>query len=69
MTRTSTSNRSSHAVYVIEGKGENAFWTRIGAAWADEDGDGSNLQLSCLPLSGRLVVRKPRPKADGEAAQ
>lgn len=69
MTRTPTSNRPSHTVYVVEGEGETAFWTRIGAAWAHEDGDGLNLQLSCLPLSGRLVVRKPRPKAEEEAGQ
>ncbi|GAA0273388.1 hypothetical protein LNAOJCKE_4859 [Methylorubrum aminovorans] len=69
MTRTTTNNRPSHAVYVVEGEGENAFWTRIGAAWAHEDGDGFNLQLSCLPLTGRLVIRKPRPKTDGELAQ
>lgn len=69
MTRTSTSNRPSHAVYVVEGDGENAYWTKVGAAWAHEDSDGFNLQLSCLPLSGRLVVRKPRPKTDTEPGQ
>jgi hypothetical protein len=60
--------RPSHAVYVVDGEGENAFWTKIGAAWAHEDGEGFNLMLTAFPLSGRLVVRKPKPKADDAAA-
>lgn len=62
------SNRPSHAVYVVEGEGENAFWTKIGAAWMHEDGEGYNIQLTAMPLSGRLVVRKPKPQAE-EAAR
>ncbi|MGJ4925963.1 hypothetical protein ACQR1I_11640 [Bradyrhizobium sp. HKCCYLS2038] len=26
-------NQTPHGVYVVEGEGDNAFWTRIGAAW------------------------------------
>lgn len=55
-----SSNRPTHAVYVVEGEGENAFWNKIGSAWSHSDGDGFNLQLSAIPLSGRIVVRKPR---------
>lgn len=62
-----TPNRPSHAVYVVEGEGESAFWTKIGAAWMHEDGEGYNIQLTAMPLNGRLVVRKPKPA--GEAAQ
>ena len=57
-------NRPSHTVYVVEGEGENAFWSRIGAAWLHEDGEGYNLQLSAIPLSGRLVLRKPKPQTE-----
>ncbi|GAA0022825.1 hypothetical protein IVB36_01390 [Bradyrhizobium sp. 35] len=56
-----------HAVYVVEGEGDNAFWTKIGAAWEHQDGKGFNIQLSCLPLNGRLVIREP--KADAEAGR
>ncbi len=50
-----------HGVYVVEGEGKDKpFWTRIGAAWPHDDGKGFNLQLSCLPLDGRLVVREPK---------
>ena len=38
-----------HAVYVVEGEGDKAFWTKIGAAWAHDDGKGFNIQLSCFP--------------------
>jgi hypothetical protein len=61
MKRAQPKKTPSHVVYVVEGEGENAFWTKIGAAWQHEDGDGLNLVLSAIPLSGRLVVRKPKP--------
>ena len=53
-----------HAVYVVEGEGDKAFWTKIGAAWAHEDGKGFNISLTCLPLNGRLVVREPKSDED-----
>ncbi|WP_316163444.1 hypothetical protein [Bradyrhizobium sp. SZCCHNRI20481] len=40
---------ASHAVYVVEGENDIAFWTKIGAAWEHQDGKGFNIQLSCLP--------------------
>ncbi|WP_281434764.1 hypothetical protein [Rhizobium sp. ZX09] len=30
----------------------------MGAAWPHEKGDGFSIKLTCLPLDGRLVVRK-----------
>ena len=56
-----------YAVYVVEGEGDAAFWTKIGAAWPHEDGEGFNIQLTAMPLNGRLVVRKP--KANKEAGR
>lgn len=61
-------NPMSHSVYVVEGEGETAFWTRIGAAKPHDDGEGFNLYLSCVPLDGRLVIRKRKPK-DTEAGR
>lgn len=55
-----TQKKPSHAVYVVEGEGDNAFWTKIGAAWQHQDGKGLNITLSALPLNGRLVVRDPK---------
>jgi hypothetical protein len=50
-------NRPTHSVFVVEGEGDNAFWTKIGAAWAHEDGDGFSITVTAMPLNGRLVVR------------
>jgi hypothetical protein len=60
--------RPTHAVYVVDGEGDTAFWTKIGGAWPHEDGEGFNLVLTAFPLHGRLVVRKPKPKADDASA-
>lgn len=57
---TTQTNKPSHAVYHVDGEGPKKFWTKIGAAWAHDDGEGFNIQLTCLPVDGRLVVRKPR---------
>ena len=56
------------AFSVREGKeGGKGFWTRIGAAWAHDDGEGFNIQLEAYPLDGKIVLRTP--KADeGESA-
>ncbi len=53
-------NQTPHAVYVVEGEGDDAFWTKVGAAWQHQDGKGFNITLSALPLNGRLVVREPK---------
>jgi hypothetical protein len=47
-----------------DGKGKG-FWTRIGAAWPHEDGEGFNLQIDVLPIDereiqeGLAIVEKP----------
>jgi hypothetical protein len=56
-TSESTGKAPTHGVFVVEGEGESAFWTRIGAAWSHRDGLGFNLSIAAVPLSGRLVVR------------
>lgn len=63
MTRTQK-NQRPHGVFVVEGEGDKAFWTKIGAAWPHDDGKGFSLQLSCLPLDGRLVVREPKTEKE-----
>ena len=54
----------THGIFVVEGEGDAAYWTRIGAAWTHQDGQGFNLSLAAVPLSGRLVLR--RNKEGGE---
>jgi hypothetical protein len=53
-----------HSVFVVDGEGDKAFWTKVGAAWAHEDGKGFNVTLSAMPVSGRLVIREPKPVED-----
>ena len=64
MTTQTNSNRPSHGVYTVEGEGKEAYWTKIGAAWAPQDGDGFSIQLTALPLDGRLSIRRLKPKSD-----
>ena len=55
-------NRRSPALiaYHVAERGENGFWTRIGAAWDHDDGKGFTVQLDLVPASeGRFVLREP----------
>ncbi|WP_346658407.1 hypothetical protein [Bradyrhizobium sp. 134] len=49
---------------MVDGEGDNAFWTKIGAAWEHKDGKGFNILLTAMPLNGRLVIRQPKPVED-----
>jgi hypothetical protein len=58
---------SHHAYHVAErGEGKKPFWTRIGAAWQHEDGQGLTLQLDLMPVTGGKIVLRTR-KAGAEA--
>ncbi|MQW85996.1 hypothetical protein [Sinorhizobium saheli] len=63
------SNRPTHDVFVVEGEGNNAYWTKIGAAWPHDDGDGFNISLIAMPIDGKLTVRKKKPKSNEGAAR
>jgi hypothetical protein len=67
MNRTQKS-RPTHTVYVVEGEGDSTFCTKIGAAWAHEDGEGYNITLTALPMNGRLVVRTAKADAKKKEA-
>lgn len=56
--------KPDYAVYVVEGEGDKAHWTKIGAGWSHSDGDGFNITLSAVPLNGRLTIRKPKTERD-----
>jgi hypothetical protein len=61
----STPNKPSHIAYhvrdIADGK---SFWTRIGSAWAHQDGKGFNIQLDVAPLDGRISLRVATEKQD-----
>jgi hypothetical protein len=70
MSKTNQPNRPSHHLYVVQGDGDTAIWTEIGALWAHQDGKGFNLDLRALPITGdkvRTVIRarKEASKAEG----
>jgi hypothetical protein len=71
--------RPSHKCFVVEDReganGKEAYWLRIGSAWAHKDGKGFNLQLAALPANGgRIVLREvageeERPAAGGSDSE
>jgi hypothetical protein len=50
--------------YTKDGE-EKANWVRVGVAFENKDGKGFNVQLTALPVGGKLVMRvhEPRPEA------
>lgn len=60
--RTTTTTTPTHHVFVVDGEGDKAFWTKIGAAWQHADGNGLNLTLSLLPLDGKVVIRTAKAR-------
>lgn len=77
MTRTKNDNRKTReakapdflAWHVAEREDAKAFWTRIGAAWLHDDGNGQSLQLDLMPVGGgRIVLRAPKAEDQGCSA-
>ena len=63
----SMGRKPTHRLYRVEGQGESAVWTPIGAAWPNKDGQGFNISCEAGPLQGRLVLRliTARDEAEG----
>ncbi len=53
------STKPTHHAYVVRDgqNGGKSFWTRVGAAWPHNDGQGFNIQLETVPLDGRVTLR------------
>ena len=58
---------NAYAVRDFEKKdgGKDAAWRLIGAAWFHKDGEGVDVVLDAVPVSGRIVLRKPKEKGEG----
>jgi hypothetical protein len=55
----------SHVAYQVRDReGGKGFWTRIGAAWAHNDGQGFSIQLDSVPLDGKITLRIATDKKD-----
>lgn len=61
---TQSANSPAFVLWSVEGDGKQARWTRVGAAWANNDGKGFNIRCHAIPLAGRLVMRAFSPKRD-----
>ncbi len=60
-----TSKTPSHIAYQVRDReGKKGFWTRIGSAWAHNDGQGFNIQLEVVPLDGRITLRVASEKKE-----
>ena len=62
-TNPTPSKKPSHIAYHIRGE-EKGYFTRIGAAWPNKDGQGFNIQLDIVPLDGRITLRVASDKKD-----
>lgn len=51
-----------------EGKEKKSFWTKLGVAFPHKDGEGFDVILEALPVSGRLVIRAPKEGEEKETA-
>ena len=54
------SHRNYRVVYAIVERREKKYWTRVGAAFENQDGS-INLILDAVPLGGDLQIRDPQP--------
>jgi hypothetical protein len=68
MKNQSTPSTRRFDVYVVEdytqGGEEKASWIRVGVAFENKDGKGFNVQLSALPVAGKLVMRVHEAKPE-----
>jgi hypothetical protein len=53
--------------YEDEAGAEKANWTKIGVGFAHKDGNGLNVELKALPVSGKLVIRRHEAKRARDA--
>ncbi len=60
----SNQNRKPDLIaYTVTGSGDNAFFYRIGAAWANSKG-GFQIKLAANPINGEIVLLPPKVSKD-----
>ncbi len=64
-----TGAKPTHRLYRVNGDGKNARWTKIGAAWMHEDGNGFSISCDAVPLQGRIVMRLITERASVDGGQ
>ena len=58
--QTPAGNSPTHVAYQVRDGKDKGFWTRIGAAWPHEDGEGFSVQMDVMPIDGKIVLRTPK---------
>lgn len=65
----SDNNTLKYVAYTVRKReGSKSVWTRIGAVFTHEDGQGETLLLDALPLGREIVLRVPKDKDEEQAA-
>jgi hypothetical protein len=41
---------------------KKSFWLKMGSAFDSKDGNSITVELQGLPVDGRLVLRRPKPR-------
>lgn len=60
MTQQNQEHRApGYLAWHVTQKGDNSYWSKVGAAWAHKDAKGFTVQLESLPVGGRIVLRQP----------
>lgn len=65
----SDNNSPKFVAYTVRKReGSKSVWTRIGAVFAHEDGQGETLLLDAMPIGREIVLRVPKDKDEEKAA-
>jgi hypothetical protein len=61
----SKKDKPTHEAFVaIQTSPTDTIWLKIGSCWPHKDNEGFNLVLHATPVTGKLVLRKIKPKED-----
>ena len=63
-----TTKKPAFVAYHVKNRdgGGEGYWTRVGVAFANNDGKGFNVLLDVIPLDGRITLRVPSEKPQSE---
>ncbi len=66
----STKKPNYYVGYDVKETKTGKIWLRVATAWPHRHGkDGFNVELTSVPLSGKLVFLPPEPKGEDKAAK
>lgn len=62
------SRSPSMIAWHVRRSGKRAYWDRIGAVFAHNDGRGYDVVLETMPVDGRVTLRAPAVSAEERCA-